>query len=311
MIRHYPEFTNTEFYKKLFIKKEFHKYYDGNNSVENNSVEHISDRTKLDFELQPQQSLLKKYISMNTPYNSVLVFHGTGVGKTCTAINIAENFKRKLHKSNKKILVILPRSIRSNFIKELYNISRPDTQQCIGTIYKYDSSYSKMSMEKKAYYVRANVKKYYQFYGYEQFANNILKIASTKWDGTPKNATDEIKKLIEKKYSNRVIIIDEIHHLKSTKDSLIKKVPPILESIVSFGKNIKLVLMSATPMYDSPREIIYLLNLMLLNDNRNIINENDVFDKNDNLTKKGGEILQKASIGYISYYRGENPSLFP
>ena len=311
MIRHYPEFTNTEFYKKLFIKKEFHKYYDGNNSVENKSIGNNLDRTKLDFELQPQQSLLKKYISMNTPYNSVLAFHGTGVGKTCTAINIAENFKRKLHKSNKKILVILPRSIRSNFIKELYNISRPDTQQCIGTIYKYDSSYSKMSMEKKAYYVRANVKKYYQFYGYEQFANNILKIASTKWDGTPKNATDEIKKLIEKKYSNRVIIIDEIHHLKSTKDSLIKKVPPILESIVSFGKNIKLVLMSATPMYDSPREIIYLLNLMLLNDNRNIINENDVFDTNNNLTKKGGEILKKASIGYISYYRGENPSLFP
>jgi len=316
MIRHYPEFTNTEFYKKLFIKKEFHKYYDGNKSNGNKSNGNKSNGNKsngkkLDFELQPQQSLLKKYISMNTPYNSVLVFHGTGVGKTCTAINIAENFKKKLHKSNKKILVILPRSIRSNFIKELYNISRPDTQQCIGTIYKYDSSYSKMSNEKKAYYVRANIKKYYQFYGYEQFANNILKMASTKWDGTSKTATYEIKKLIEKKYSNRVIIIDEIHHLKSTKDSLIKKVPPILESIVSFGKNIKLVLMSATPMYDSPREIIYLLNLMLLNDNRHSINENDVFDKNNNLTKKGGEILKKASIGYISYYRGENPAVFP
>ena len=36
-----------------------------------------------------------------------------------------------------------------------------------------------------------------------------------------------------------------------------------------------------------------------------------MFDKNNNLTEKGEEILFEASKGYISYLRGENPSSFP
>ena len=301
MVKQYPNFENVNFYKKIFIKKEFKQFYNKNNKINSIKSNH--------FQLQPQQSFLKKYISINTPYNSVLVFHGTGVGKTCTAINIAENFKYKLYKSNKRILVILPRSIRSNFIKELYNITKPDNKQCIGTIYKYTDSYKNASPEKKVYNIRSNIKKYYQFYGYEQFANYVIR--STGWNGNISNIKDEVKNFINKKYSNRVIIIDEIHHLKSTKDSLIKKVPPILESIAKYANNIKFVLMSATPMYDSPKEIIYLLNIMLLNDNREKIKDSDIFDSNGNITNKGIDNLKNISRGYISYYRGENFSDFP
>ena len=88
MVKQYPIFENVNFYKKIFIKKEFKQFYNKNNKINSIKSNH--------FQLQPQQSFLKKYISINTPYNSVLAFHGTGVGKTCTAINIAENFKYKL-----------------------------------------------------------------------------------------------------------------------------------------------------------------------------------------------------------------------
>ena len=40
----------------------------------------------------------------------------------------------------------------------------------------------------------------------------------------------------------------------------------------------KLVLMSATPMFDKPQEIVF-TNLLLLNDNREILNENKLFNK--------------------------------
>ena len=36
---------------------------------------------------------LKNYISALTPYNNLLIYHETGVGKTCTMISILEQFK--------------------------------------------------------------------------------------------------------------------------------------------------------------------------------------------------------------------------
>lgn len=42
------------------------------------------------FQLQPQQRFLRRVLSPDTPVRNVLVVHGTGVGKTCSAIQIAE-----------------------------------------------------------------------------------------------------------------------------------------------------------------------------------------------------------------------------
>ena len=45
--------------------------------------------------------------------------HGTGTGKTCTAIGIAEQFKEQVQKYNTKIYVIVPgTNIKENFKKE-------------------------------------------------------------------------------------------------------------------------------------------------------------------------------------------------
>ncbi len=34
-----------------------------------------------EFELEPHQNFLKNYIHPDTPYNGIMVYHGTGVGK--------------------------------------------------------------------------------------------------------------------------------------------------------------------------------------------------------------------------------------
>ena len=295
----YPEIQNIDFYKKIFMKKEFHKILDKKNNITNS-----------DFKLLPQQEFLKNFISKHTPYNSVLIFHGTGVGKTCTAIRIAEGFKNILKKKKKKIIVLLQRNIRENFIKELYNIDKPDNKQCVGTEYKFSSIESNLEKDKKLFKIKKKIKEYYKFYGYKEFTNKILKLC--EWDGKLNNISDNTKRLILKYYSNTVLIIDEVHHIKSTtKDNITKKIPQILEGIITFSKNIKLVMMSATPLYDSPKEIVFLLNLMLLNDNRNKLYEKDLFDKDDNLKKNAEEILEKNLRGYISYFRGEQIGLFP
>jgi hypothetical protein len=75
--------------------------------------------------------------------------------------------------------------------------------------------------------------------------------------------------------------------------------------------NLRLLFLTATPMFNSSKEIIWILNMMNMNDKRSIVKSSDVFDSNDNLLPDGKEILIQKSTGYISYVRGENPYTFP
>ena len=127
-----------------------------------------------------------------------------------------------------------------------------------------------------------------------------------------------IKKSIEEEFSNRIIIIDEIHSIKKQgkeTDEKDLKIMDALEKILENSKNIKLILMSATPMFDSPSEIIDLINLLLINDNKPKIREQDVFYIDEHqqviLKKEGEQILKDNVKSYISFFRGDNPISFP
>ena len=112
----YPEITDPNFNENIYLKKEFRDTEIKDKKAWNTQVK------KKDFVLEPHQIFLKNYISPDTPYNGILIFHGTGVGKTCTAISIAEGFKKTLKNMNKKILVIS--NLKSNFMNELYNFRK-------------------------------------------------------------------------------------------------------------------------------------------------------------------------------------------
>jgi hypothetical protein len=92
--------------------------------------------------------------------------------------------------------------------------------------------------------------------------------------------------------------------------------------VATNSDNLRLLLLSATPMYNSYKEIIWLVNLMNANDKRAIIKEEQVFDKKGNFIKErvtedgkiiegGRELLERKLIGYVCYVRGENPYTFP
>ena len=44
------------------------------------------------FHLTYSQQFLKNFMNDRTPYNGILIFHGVGVGKTCSAVNISSSF---------------------------------------------------------------------------------------------------------------------------------------------------------------------------------------------------------------------------
>ena len=308
---YYPSLDDEHFYKNIYTKKEFH-----NNKIlkQTKNIQELCNPSA--FTLLPQQKFLKNFISTETPYNGVLVFWSVGVGKSCGAITIAEQFKEYMKKYNKRALIILKKSIRKGFEEQIHDIKKEkvkqdDVVQCTDETYSLTSDDKYLTFDQKKRKIQRMVRQNYEFVGYEQFANDVKR--HTKWNGEINDLTPEIKKMIENKYSNRVIIIDEVHHInvKVASDVNIKKVPPILKTIIKYSKNVKLVLMSATPMYDKPEEIIYLLNLLLLNDNRKEIKASDIFTADGNLKPNGDKILSEASKGYISYLRGENPITFP
>ena len=81
--------------------------------------------------------------------------------------------------------------------------------------------------------------------------------------------------------------------------------------VLKHSHNLRLILLSATPMFDKPRDIISLLNYLLYNDNRSPLQENKIFDKSGKMKPDGKKILSEAMTGYISYMRGNNPFEFP
>ena len=290
----YPDIDDPDFYQKIYVKKEFNQ---NKIDIERRSFEQICNSKE--FKLLPQQKLLKNYLSINTPYNGILIFHGTGVGKTCTAVSIAEGFKDLVTDNDKRILIIVSKNIQENFKRELFDPVREDTKkkrddivQCTGLDYELLEQSKYLTQEQKYKKIRSMINSKYEFFGYGAFANEVKRI--TNWDGKiSKDGTVPpiVRKIINYKFRNRIIIVDEAHNVKKSESSYTKTLP-ILKAVIKYAQNTKLILMTATPMYNQPDEIIELLNLLLLNDNRELLKKSELFE-NKKLSKKGEEILTK------------------
>ena len=84
-----------------------------------------------------------------------------------------------------------------------------------------------------------------------------------------------------------------------------------LLKLVKYVNNVKLLLLSATPMYNSYKEIVWLVNLMNKNDKRSQIKIGDIFEKNGTFKKGGKQLLLQKTTGYVSFVKGNNPYIFP
>ena len=242
-------------------------------------------------------------MSHKTPYRSILLYYGVGVGKTCSAITIAElMLSAKLMNSYEPtIWVIMPQSLKGNFKSQIFDMDFKNfkdlTNQCTGNNYikllNIDETLfnNKTELNKK---FKETLNKRYKLFTYDSFSKYISK---------------EYKDNI---VDNKIIIIDEAHNIRSTnnkdKDSYIK-----IKEVLLKGKNNRLILLSATPMYNEPRDILDLFNLMLINDKRlDFLNKYKKIFNNTNLKIDDDvkELIKKLSSNYISYLKGRNPFTF-
>lgn len=334
----YPELNDPLFNVKIAQRKEFSDTkYDG-------TVYDIEQRANelcnVPFELSPHQLFVKNFLSFQTPYNSLLLYHSLGTGKTCSAIGIAEEMRVFMKQAGikEKILIIASPNLQGNFRRQLFderglqkvvNPNNPDEytwniESCVGNTFIQEMNPNQMAKniprERVVSNINAIIQHYYEFMGYGQLANFITDVI--KVDANSQYTEKEIRAMeirnIRRVFNNRLIIIDEVHNIRLTDDNNNKTVASLLMKVAKYTTNLKLLLLSATPMFNSYEEIIWLTNLMNLNDKRSTIDLRDVFDGKGEFkpatgkrAESGNELLVRKLTGYVSYVRGENPYVFP
>ena len=315
----YPNPQDDDFQSKIYLKRE---YYFNKVPKRDAIVDYQDIKTYRDKEcggekmqLKTQQSLISNFINPDTPYKGLLVFHGVGTGKTCAAFAIAENFKDMVRKYNTKIYILLTGPlIREQWKNELVNVCAKDTYL---KDYNQNIDYlDEVDKERAIKQAKVQAMQYYKIMSFRSFQKKVLgqKIIEKKTDKTKKKsyrktAEGEIERdiAIDKidALNNTVLIIDEAHNLTGNEygDSVKK--------IINNSKNLRIVLLTATPMKNLADDIIELINLLRPENDQ--IERERVFSGNGHLMefKEGGkEYLQKMVNGYVSYFRGSNPLTF-
>ena len=335
----YPDIDDPEFVSKLFHKREFaeHKQQTIQELIEEGDT---PCDTNKEFEISPVQRFISQYISPKTPYNSALLYHGVGTGKTCAAVTVAEAYLEMFPR--KKVIIVAPPNIQPGFERAIFSEDRlllgksegePNRfNGCTGSTYlKLSGMESSRDPKEIGGKIHRLKKKRYEIFGYTQFYNHIRGLL----DSIPKGIQGERRlqmenEILRKKFSGRMLIIDEAHNLRDipgeadednldapggamelTESLAGKRLTPYLKRVMDSSDGMKLLLLTATPMYNSYREIIFLFDLLLRNDKKATLREEDIFNRDGTFKQNGEAILGRVASVYLSFMRGENPLSFP
>jgi superfamily II DNA or RNA helicase len=298
----YPSKDDPLFTEKLAMMEDFgifkippHKTFESSEEFKKTA------ETLCKFEKTYYQHFVSQYISTRGPYNSVLLYHGLGSGKTCSAITIAETFlKQHLLYEEPTVWVISKKALEQSFEQEIFRtilLTTPEfiKEQCTGdSYYNMIPDHNKLTQKKVIKRIHKIIKSRYKFIGYDKFANII----------------EEGQEIIE----NKVIIIDEAHNIRNGSGKKEKKIIKPLLRFIKESKNNKLVFLSATPMFNEPEEILWLTGLLMLNDKVdppfNMLNVPSFYTENNKPKPEMFKIIKTLSSKYISYVRGSNPFTF-
>jgi len=352
----YPEITEDAFLKKLLKKREFRETLQPKITDET-LKQNVCDVEE--FEYTSSQKFVSQFMSPNTPYNGMLLYHGVGVGKTCSAVLAAESFLQLSPKN--KVYILAPPAIQPGFYRTIFDSSRltigkePDQKNshegCTGNRY-LELTQTLYEREKGDIETRVNrlINKRYAIMGYVAFRNMVLSILSQIPSTlNPQRKMQQKAVLLQRALSGCLFIVDEAHNMRDVSEGADddseqaddvgersdaaagKKLTPILREVLKTCEGNKLMLMTATPMYNSYKEIVSLLNLLLyvdkvptrkagdLDTDIRILTDSDIVFETKRKGGKEMEVLTEVSEnklikianGRVSFMRGENPKAFP
>ena len=366
----YPLLGDTDFSQKIARKQEFNETrYDGTIRDIKATAEKLCN---VGFELLPHQLFVRNFLSLQTPYNSLLMYHGLGSGKTCSAIGICEEMRQYMKQMGirqrikggsgiPRIIIVASPNVQENFRLQLFDPSklafkhgRWNLPSCVGESLLSEINPTQLpttdttrDRERIVTSMRNLINTYYVMMGYVQFSNFVAKAAAEGGSNDPKTRRHNLRRY----FNHRLIVVDEVHNIRISDDNsgASKATANALFEVAETAENVRLVLLSATPLYNSYKEVVWWTNLMNVNDRRSRIKISDVFDAHgefksadadkgsernirtgkaredtsaysagrrsdeyiDKGSESGRELLIRKLTGYVSYVRGENPYTFP
>jgi hypothetical protein len=280
----------------------------------------------------------------------MLLYHGVGVGKTCTAVLTAEAFLELTPKN--KVYILAPPAIQAGFYRTIFDINRlklgedessPNQHDgCTGNRYlELTQTYYERDKKEIEFRVNRLINKRYSIMGYVAFRNMIQEILSKIPASLPEKRQRELEiTLLKRAFSGSLIIVDEAHNMRDISEADVddqdeaaadeksdasagKKLAPQLRRLLTICEGNKLLLMTATPMYNSYLEIVSLLNFLLIADHidesKLLKGEHIKFHVIKDAEGKDVEVLTpeseakivRVANGHVSFMRGENPRAFP
>jgi hypothetical protein len=227
-------------------------------------------------ELFPYQKLVRDYLLIETPYRGLLLYHGLGSGKTCSAIAVAESLM-----SNKKVFVLLPASLRANFIEEIRKCGDPvyildqhwmkkqvtseedrDTAKSLGISEDYLDKHGSyfMTVPEAAPNFRTLTRE--QQKGIEAQVNDMInsRFQFINYNGILESNVDKLLPS-ERMFDDSIVILEEAHNLISSVLSE-RELKQKLYNMIYTATNCKIVALSGTPVINRPQEIAFMMNLL-------------------------------------------------
>lgn len=151
--------------------------------------------------------------------------------------------------------------------------------------------------------VDERVDRFWNFISHQKFVNGLF----SGPNGLPGRILSQLQK------PGNLLIIDEIQNLVSEKGSSYSKLLKAIEYYMHPDN--KLIIMSATPIYDKPFEAGLTLNLLRprLRFPRTEKEFNKLFveEEGGSLSPKNMDLFRWMCAGYVSYFSGGDPSQFP
>lgn len=230
-------------------------------------------------ELLNHQKILARFMSPLVMSTGILMFHQMGTGKTCGSISIIEQIKNTVNTPFKKALILAKgKNIIHNFVNEL-------VYKCTPGIYRQGMDDLDTDLE-KIRRMNRNIGSFYEFETFERMSKNNINPFTD----------DEIRE----RYSNYVIVIDEVHNIRLRGE---EGTYSSFHRFLHVVKNCKIVLMSGTPMRDKSNEIATIMNLILPIDTQLPVGEDfdSTFLDNNILTPSKALLLKKYFHGRVSY----------
>lgn len=188
------------------------------------------------------QRIITRFLSPAAIYNKLFLFHYMGTGKGCSMVHAIENIKQTSNLYKGAMIFAKGSGILRNLMNEIAFV-------CTDGRY-IPENYDKLTIREKTGRLKKSLSDFYSFNTFETFAKRLSSFS------------DEY---IINNYSNRIIVMDEIHNIRQKRGKKKSKLNAYKEfhRFLHLIKNSKIILLTGTPMKDIPAEISSMLNLLI------------------------------------------------